>query len=654
MAKKLREVLSGPEIEDSVTLGDAKESREELDQPKWLKILIFILAGGWIFFQIYIIYYPTLPMIQRPLHLVFAISLVFLLKPLKGNGSGGWLYRIVDLSCVAIALLIGIYFILSSERILDRMTFVDNVTILDVVFCTLLVILLIEGTRRAVGLSLVLVIIPCLVYGWFGNLFPGWLYFRGIGLKEYTEILFLGTAGIFGVPLEASLIYVFYFIAFGAIFGALGGSSFLIDLSLRFVRKQVAGSRKAAIVASGAMGTISGSGIANVMGTGVFTIPFMIKSGYDRDTAGATEAIASSGGQIMPPVMGAGAFIMAELLGIPYSQVALAAMIPAILFYFSLYCLVDFEARKTGIGIISANDIVSSKILPRIHLFIPIIVLVWYIIKGYSPTIAATLGCVAALAVSFLRKETRPNLLKLGKIVQDIGKQAASIAVPIGAIGIIIAVAVHSNLVLKFTSNLIDIGANSLFIALILIIFGLIILGMGVPTVAAYIMGAIFFVPILIKFGFIPLAAHLFVFYYSVLGLVTPPVALCSYAAAGLANGNVTKTGIKAFIMSLVAFFIPFVFLFDTSLLCIGPIKQIIASAILCALGVVLWSAAVAGFLGQKLTFIERGLFTVLALLLIWPHHNSLIKFLITVPCIIYILWLTVLRPKLRLYKIKN
>ncbi len=598
----------------------SQENEQKTEHPQWLKILRFLLSFLWIGFQFYIIVYPGVPMVLRPVHVAFAVSLVFLFKPLEGRGAFQYLFALIDLSCAAIALIIGGYFALHADRIQSRIVFFDEIFPLDRVFCILLVLLLVEAVRRTVGLSLLLVVLFFLFYGWFGYLFPGWFHYQGMNLDEYVELLFLGDSGIFGIPIETSLRYVFYFVIFGAIYSAIGGSKLLVEIGLRLTRKQKGGAAKAAVIASSLMGTVSGSAVANVTTTGIFTIPLMRQSGYQKETAGAVEAIASTGGQLMPPIMGIGAFVMAELLGIPYLRVALAAVIPALLFYLSLFLLIDFTARKKGIGTFKIeSELKDKKLWPLAHLFIPILIIIFYIVRGYSPTMAATWGCVTGLVISFFRKESRLNLSKLAQIINSTGRQAATVAIPIASIGIIIGVAVQSNLAMKFSSKLMVISGGALIPSLIVIIIGCVILGMGLPTVAAYIMGAVFFAPPLVKLGIIPLAAHFFVFYYSILAMVTPPVALASFTAAGLAEGNIPRTGLRAFIMSLVAFMIPFVYIFQPVLLWEGALFNILLTAVLSAIGVVVWAAAISGYIMADLSLPLRIFLGALALCILLP-----------------------------------
>jgi TRAP transporter 4TM/12TM fusion protein len=591
--------------------------------PLWFRGLRFLLAVGWIGFQLLVVFNPQVPMVQRPVHVAFAVALVFLYRPLAGKGPVRHVLRAVDLLAAFAGLAIGAYFVANAGRIQSRIVMIDPVFPADVVLCVVLVVLLIEAVRRTVGWSLLIVVLAFLLYGWFGYIFPGWARFDGIAPLDYVELLFLGDSGIFGIPVETSLLFVFYFVLFGAIYSTIGGSRLLVELGLRLTRKQKGGAAKAAIIASSLMGTVSGSAVANVTTTGVFTIPFMIRSGYKRETAGAVEAIASTGGQLMPPIMGIGAFVMAELLGVPYLRIALAAVLPALLFYLSLYFLIDFNARKAGIESFELAGEQQGRILPVAHLLVPLLVVVFFIVRGYSPTMAALYGCAGAVVVSFLRKENRLSLKKAAAIVDSTGRQAASVAIPIAAIGIIIAVAIQSNLALKFSSKLIDISGGSMIASLFFIIVGCVILGMGLPTVAAYIMGAVFFAPPLLKFGIPQLAAHFFVFYFSILAMITPPVALASFTAAGLAEGNVTRTGVRAFVMSLVAFMIPFIFIFKPALLWEGNLTDILLLGLFAGTGTVLWAAALSGYLGGRLHVAVRLLLGAASLVIILPTSRA-------------------------------
>ena len=487
--------------------------------------------------------------------------------------------RAIDVVVIGAVLAFGVYYGLSEDRIDTRIENVSPVLLSDVVFGITFVLLLMEGVRRTTGWILVWVIVGFLVYGALGFLLP--FGFRGFGLEEYVEILTLTTSGIFGVTTETSVTFVFYFIAFGVVFAAIGGGRLFIDLAIRLVGRTVGGSQKVAVVGSSLMGTITGSAVANVAAVGVFTIPLMKQSGVSGERAAATEAIASTGGQLMPPVMGVAAFVMAELLGVPYAKIALAGVIPALAYYVALYMLVDLNARKTGTGTLPAQAVDKvAPILPRLHLLLPPVLLIACMMADYSAQTAAMYATLACFPVAFVRKEDRFDIAGLLEMIRDTGKQAAEIAVPIGAIGIVIAIAIQSNLALKFSAGLISMGGGTLAGSLILIVIGCIIMGMGLPTVAAYIIGAVLYAPALQRLGVPQLTAHFFVMYYCVLSMVTPPVALAAYAAAGLARTSPWTTGWIAFQMSFVAFLIPFAFVADPALLVQGPLLNVIVASI--------------------------------------------------------------------------
>jgi TRAP transporter 4TM/12TM fusion protein len=380
-----------------------------------------------------------------------------------------------------------------------------------------------------------------------------------------------------------------------------------IDLAIRLVGRATGGSQKVAVVGSSLMGTISGSAVANVAAVGVFTIPLMRKSGISGDRAAATEAIASTGGQLMPPVMGVAAFVMAELLGVPYARIALAGVIPAIAYYAALFILVDLNARKTGTGTLPAQTVEEVEpILPRLHLLLPPIVLIAFMMFNYSAQTAAMYATVACIPVVFIRRADWIGPTQVLEMIRDAGRQAAEIAVPIGAIGIIIAIAIQSNLALKFSAGLLTAGGGTLAGSLLLIIAGCIIMGMGLPTVAAYTIGAVLYAPALEKLGVPELASHFFVMYYCVLSMVTPPVALAAYAAAGLARTSPWTAGWMAFQMSFVAFLIPFAFVADPALLFEGPILNVIVASVALLVPVGLWAIGLVGFFRHSLSWPDR------------------------------------------------
>jgi TRAP transporter 4TM/12TM fusion protein len=563
-----------------------------------------LVGAAFCAFQYWILAEPQLPMVERPAHLVLALFLLFLWLPFKGPAP---IRHAVDGCCLAATAFVAWYYWAEAERLTSRMDNVDPVLAVDVAAALLLVLLLLEGVRRAVGWILVGVLLAFLLYGFFGYVLPGAAGFRGFGLLEAVEILTMTTSGILGVTTETSVSFVFYFVAFGVVYGAIGGGALFVDIAARMVGTARGGSAKVAIIGSGLMGTISGSAVANVTATGVFTIPLMRRAGLSAERAGATEAIASTGGQLMPPIMGVAAFVMAELLAVPYAQIALAGLIPALAFYVALLLGAHLHACRTGLGTLSAGDIAHvPPVLPRLPLLLPILVLVGALAVGWSAPRAAMLATLACPVVALLRPQGWRIVLDLPEMLRQVGRQAAEIAVPIAAIGIVIAVAIQSNLALKFAAGLMTAGGDTMGGALLLVVLGCIVMGMGLPTVAAYIIGAILFVPALQAFGVAALAAHFFVMYYCVLSMITPPVALASFAAAGLAGAGAMRTSLVAFRMSFVLFLIPLAFLVDPALLAQGSAVEVIVASAGLLLSTAVWAAGVVGYSTRVLAPAER------------------------------------------------
>ena len=610
-----------PDFTDVSKVGASGVQAEQgppLPTPRVTGIWRALLGAAWLVFQVYIVFYPQAPLLQRPLHLTLALGLLLLWKPLDPGRIGSVLAPAIDLLLLAgVAGTVG-YYLLSASRLTERIEGIDEIFPVDVAWGILLILLLLEGVRRAVGWSLLSVLIAFLIYGTAGSSFPGWLRFGGFELTEGIEILTMTVNGVLGITTSTSLQFVFYFVMFGAVYSAIGGGQLFIDIGLKLAGQHKGGSAKAAVIASSMMGSISGSAVANVATTGVFTIPLMKRSGYSASLAGAIEAISSTGGQLMPPIMGVAAFVVAEMLQVDYVEVALAGLIPALAFYFAVFLFVDLAARKSGIGVLSPDQLESSPIWPRLYLLLPPIALVSVLLSGYSATYSALVAMVCCVLVCYFKRETWMDARDWLRAIEEGTRQAAQVAVPIAAIGIIIAVAIQSNLALKFSSQLIEGSGGTLYGAMLLIIAGCIIMGMGLPTVAAYIIGAILFVPALLKLGIPEMSAHFFVMYYCVLSMVTPPVALASYTAAGIAGGGVMQTSYQAFRLSLVSFFIPFAFAFDTRLLAEGPLPWVLVACLSLMAGTGAWAVALVGYLNKPLNWLERGLFGGLSLALIF------------------------------------
>lgn len=485
---------------------------------------------------------------------------------------------------------------------------------------------MLEAVRRTAGLGLVVLLLAFIGYGFFGGYAPGWFRFMDFDLKTFAELTVLGNEGLMGVTASAIVSFVFYFILFGAFFSATGGGKIFIDLAMKLAGRRVGGPAKTAIVASALFGTISGSALANVTSTGVLTIPLMKSAGYTPEQAGAVEAIASSGGQLMPPVMGVAAFVMADLLGVPYSTIALAGVIPAVAFYFALYICVDLLARKKDLKGVAAVAGRSGEepVARRLHLLLAPICLVAALVMGYSAPMAALVGTAAALLAPFLRRGTWYGPKKFYASLVGVGRQMADVSVAVTAVGIIIMVSIQSGLAIKFVGLLAELGKDNLLASLFLVILGCLILGMGLPTVAAYIIGAIMFVPALGNLGIEKLPAHFFVMFYSVLSQVTPPVALAAFAAAAIAGANPYKTGWIGVGLGMAIFILPFGFIRDQALLWRGEWHNILIAAIGIVCATASWAIALQGWLGGgMLRWPARIVFAVVCFVIVYEPTFS-------------------------------
>lgn len=592
---------------------------------KYLGIAVGLFYLGFLFKQ----YFATnAPLLAAPIHVFTALALVFIYKPLSpANKNLKWPSFALDLAMIVASLFIAYYYASETMRIQSRIEFIDEIMPGDRFAFIAGCLMMLEGVRRTTGWSLLIVIIGFILYGFFGYVIPGWVGFTGFSLDEMTEIITLSTSGIFGVTASTSINFLFYFAFFGAVFAATGGGQIFIDLAMFFAGRLKGGSAKAAVIASSLFGTISGSAVANVTTTGVFTIPLMRKTGYSAEQAAATEALASTGGQLMPPIMGVAAFVMAELLGVPYSRIALAGIIPALGFYFAVFMIIDLEARKNNRVATETEETAKVTLKPRLHLLLPPIALVVALMMGLSAPLSALIGAAAAFVAPFLRKETHYGPKEFFEMFVDTAKQVAMISIPLAAVGIIMGVAMQSNIAMKFVSQLAEIGAENLYLSLTMVIVGCLIMGMGLPTVAAYIIGSVMFVPALVNLGVDRLAAHFFVMYYSVLSMVTPPVALATFTAAGLARSNVNKTGMVAFGMSFVVFLIPFGFVTDPAILWEGSWHEISIAMIGMVAATLGWAVVIQGWLGSTTNLIERAAFAVLSIYLVLaPSQAALWK----------------------------
>ena len=548
--------------------------------------------------------------ILRGTHLTLIMILVLLLVPSRKLAPGekeGWFPILIDLALIALAIAINVYVFQEADNISRRLKYVEDVTNLDLFYGTGLVLLVLEATRRTSGWPLVIVSGSFLAYAMFGEYMPGGLAHNGIEYDRLIEQLFLLTDGIYGVPLGAAAGMIFAFVMFGAFLESSKMSSLFMDLACLLTRKSAGGPAKVSIFASALFGTISGSAAANVYGTGTFTIPLMKKVGYRPEFAGAVEAVASTGGQLMPPIMGAAAFIMADLAGVPYLSVAKAALLPAVLYYLSLWCMIHFEAVKTSLGYIDAELVPTRRhVLSRLYYLGPVIILIGAMCMGRSVSFCANIATLSIPFIALFSAETRFTFRSFCEALILSAKNVTMIGACCACAGIIIGVISLTGVGYKLMAVITSLAGDNLFLLCVCLMITSMILGMGVPTAPAYIIVATLGAPALIKAGCLPTVAHLFCFYYAILSVITPPVCQAAFAGAAIAEGNAMKTGFTAAKLAVVAFAVPFMFIYAPALAAQGTYVEIGMAVITSLAGVVALSGGMQGYFLRRANLMER------------------------------------------------
>jgi len=579
--------------------------------------LVFIVSLATTVFTIYTATFGQFtPVIQRSLFLAMILLLTFLLYPL--NKKHKW-FRIFDFLAIAGVLAATVYLYIAYPTIESRIGYVNHA---DTIFGLIFVLLLLEACRRVTGWSLTIIAGIFLAYGFFGYLVPGYFGHEGYELARLMTTMFLTTEGVFGSALAAAATFVAMFIIFGTFLEKGGASQVFIDLAMAIGGKRRGGPAKVAIFASALTGSINGSPVANVTTTGVFTIPLMKKVGYKPHIAGAVEAVASTGGSILPPVMGAGAFIMAEMAGVSYSSIVTAAVIPALLYYLSIYFVVDFEAAKNNLVGLSKEETPNLKetLKKGTLLLLPLFVLIFFLVFAkVSVTRAALYSILSVIIVSLFNKNNRIGLKSLVDILVTSAKRMIVVSVACGTAGIVVGIITLSGLGLKLSGVLLAVGENSLLLTLLLTMVGAIIIGMGLPPTPAYIVFSVLATPALVQLGVPLLAAHMFVFYFACFAPVTPPVALAAFTAAGIADSKPLKTGLTAFAFALPAFIIPFLFIYGPELMGEGTAASIIYSSLTASIGVIAFAAATTGWFHKNLRIVERALMLAGGITLVIP-----------------------------------
>ncbi len=570
-------------------------------------------------FQLYTAIFGVLDAaLQRAIHLSFGLVLIFLLYPTRRSWSRDKVHPL-DFTLSILGGAAPLYIVVFYEELVRR---ASMPTPLDMVIGVIGVLIVLEAARRAVGWPMVIVACGFLVYAFTGPYMPNILAHRGVGVDELIDHLFYTTEGIFGIPLGVSSTFIFLFILFGAYLETTGLGKFFIDIANAVAGWASGGPAKVAVLSSGLMGTVSGSSVANVVGTGSFTIPMMKKLGYRPEFAGAVEATASTGGQLMPPVMGAAAFLMAEFIGIPYIQVVAAAVVPALLYYSGVWIGVHLEAKKYGLKGIPRSELpkFSELLVERGHLAIPLIVIVYLLVAGYTPMKAALWAIILAIAASCLRKSTRISAKDIVLGLEKGAKGVLGVLIACATAGIIIGVVTKTGVGLKLASALLDLAGGKLLPAMFFTMITSLILGMGVPTTANYVITSTIAAPALMQMGVPVLAAHMFAFYFGIIADVTPPVALAAFAGAGIAGSDPMRTGINASKLAIAAFVVPYIFVFNPVLLMINATAATVLWSTCTALvGMVGLSSAMIGYFLAPASMPIRVLFFAGGLLLIDP-----------------------------------
>jgi len=558
-------------------------------------------------------------------HVGATTAIAFLIIGWKGRRKAEDGVPLIDVVLALLAVACAVYFAMQGFRVSERIEGVDPVLPLDHVFGVILILLLLEASRRVAGIVLMIIAVIFIAYVFLGPYLPGGLAHRGMSFMRFIDLQVLSTQGIFGTPISASAHMVFYFVIVGAFLERSGAGQLFVNLAYCVTGRAWGGAAKASIVSSGLFGTVSGSAVANVLVDGIITIPLMKRTGFKGAFAGAIEATASTGGQLAPPVMGAAAFILADIIGISYASVAYAAIVPAILYYASLYMLVDSYSRRMGLGPSAALPVAEAfaGFRERWHVLLPLALMIYLLTAQYSLMRVGALSLVAIVILSWARASTRMNLIAIYEAIVNGARGAAEVAIPSAVAGIIVGVLVQTGMALHLERWLLDLAGNSLMISLIGAMILTLIFGMGMPTSAAYLVAAVLVGPALQGLGIPALPAHLFIFYFAVLSMVTPPVALAAYAAAGISGANLWTTGLVAFLIAIPGFLIPFAFVFDQGLLLQGAplhIAQVVTTA---TIGVLAFSAASGGYAFGPLAWPARIALFCFSPLLIDPDTTT-------------------------------
>lgn len=574
------------------------------------------------------LYFSTIGLMStiavRSGHLIFAMVVIFLTYPafkLAGRSrTTQGLIRAFDLVLIVLAVVSGMYIILIYPEMNQHL---GNLTFWDKTLGVIMVLLVLEITRRTIGNTLTLIAVASLAYAYFGRSLPDFMVHRGFSWERIVSQMYCTLEGIYGTPIGVMATYVFLFVLFGAFLQNTGATEFFIDLAYALTGKYVGGPAKTAVLASGLMGSVSGSAIANVVTTGCITIPLMKKIGYKPEVAGGIEAAASTGGQIMPPLMGAGVFIMAEFTGIPYLKIMALSIIPAILYYATVWIFAHNAALAMGLKGLPKEELPDFKATLKkgYTCLVPLCLLIGLLVSGFSPTLAASYSILLVYLMSFLRRETRMGFRKLLETMELAAKMSVSISAACAAAGLIVGVVGLTGLGLKFSGMVLSVAGGNLFLALILILLASLVLGMGLPVTASYIMLAVLAAPALLELGVPLLAGHLIIFWYSQDANITPPVCLAGYAAAGVAGSHPMRTGIQAWKLSKGLYLIPLLFAYQPEILFSNGFWPAMGVTVTGLIALAAGVGALDGYLLLHLNWPLRVMLAFISAAIFWPNH---------------------------------
>ncbi|MFZ5945818.1 MAG: TRAP transporter permease [Bacillota bacterium] len=590
----------------------------------FIRRIITLLAVSVTLIQMYTAGFGVFPaLIQRPLHLLFVLPLAFLVLPvskkLKKENT-----QIIDLVLAVAAIVVILYGLINSSKMAYRISWPTQT---DLIMGFLLIILILEGCRRAVGNALTLIGLLAIIYGIFGQMMPGILAHAGFGLERIIAYLYISSEGIYGVPLYVFSTYVFAFIIFGSFLEYSGAGNFFVDLALSLTGRLRGGPAKAAVVSSAMMGMISGSSQANVATTGTFTIPLMKRIGYPAPLAGAIEAVASTGGLFTPPIMGSAAFLMAEFIGIPYIEVAAAAIIPALIYYITVFLVVDIEAVKTKVRILKQEEVPNliTVLKKGGHFLIPVFLIIYLlVVLKSSPMKAAFWATMVTILLTMFKAETRMGPKKIVDALEAAGKRAIGLGMACATAGMVVGMLSLTALAIRVTYATMTASGGNLYIALFFTMLTALILGMGLPAAATYIILAVMAVPALIKMGLDPIVAHFFAFYFSSLAPVTPPVCMASYVASSISGAKPMETGLIAFKYSFPAFIVPFALVYGgEALLGRGSVTTVGFVVLTSILGAASFAFAATGWFKRPISFLWRLGFLIAAIFLVVPGSKT-------------------------------